>query len=237
MNTVLSDNPGRDGYRPTDDDRALLAAAVTSRRSVGPRRDMARDGEVPAGIYLMLEGWAVRCRQMRDGSRQILAILLPGDVCIDPPGRPLNHAIVALTPVRYGVIPYPQFGAAGAQSPDLAAALWRRQLEMASIQLEWIANSGRSAYERIAHLLCEIFARAKACGMTHDDECEFPLTQQDIAEVTGLTSVHVNRMLQQLRRERLIGLHARKLAMSDGKGLQQVALFKRDYLDVGRVQA
>ena len=236
MNTLLTEDPRREAYRPADGDRAVLAAAVSSRRSVGPRRDMVRDGEVPAGIYLMLEGWAVRCRQMRDGSRQILAILLPGDVCVDPPGRPLNHAIVTLTPVRYGVIPYPEFGETAGQSA-LVAALWRGQLEMASIQREWIANSGRSAHERIAHFLCELFARAKACGLTRGDECDFPLTQQDIAEVTGLTSVHVNRMLQQLRREGLIALHARKLVMSDGEGLQQVALFKRGYLDVGRVQA
>ena len=63
-------------------------------------------------------------------------------------------------------MPYPEFAPRPPESPDLAAALWRRQLETASIQLEWIANSGRSAYERIAHFLCEIFARAKACGMT-----------------------------------------------------------------------
>ena len=75
-------------------DRELFRAAVTAQRSIAPRHDMARDGEVPAGICLMLEGWAMRYRQMRRRfAARFCAILLPGDLCIDPPGRPLNHAI------------------------------------------------------------------------------------------------------------------------------------------------
>lgn len=235
--STLAADPRRGAHLTSDDDHVLLATAVTSRRAVSPRCDMVRQGETPTGIYLILEGWAIRCRQLPDGTRQILAVLLPGDVCIDPPERALNHAIVAVTPVRYGVIPYPEFGPAAATPPDLMAALWRRQLEMSSIQLEWLANSGRSAYERIAHFLCETFSRAKDCGLTTGDECEFPLTQQDIAEVTGLTSVHVNRTLQQLRRDGLIALHGRKLVMNDRRRLGQVALFKPAYLHFATQQA
>jgi len=208
----------------------LFRAAVASRKSVAPRRDLAREGDVPAGMYLILEGWAMRCRQRADGSRQILAILLPGDLCIDPPGRPLNHAIISLTQVRYGVLPHPEFHKDLAESPDFVAALWRRQLEMASIQLEWIANNGRSAYERIAHFLCETFSRARACGLARDNECEFPLTQQDIASVTGLTPVHVNRTLQQMRKEGLIELHGRRLGLLRPDGLGKAAIFDSAYL-------
>jgi CRP-like cAMP-binding protein len=208
----------------------LFRAAATSRKSVAPRRDLVREGETPAGMYLILEGWAMRCRQRADGSRQILAILLPGDLCIDPPGRPLNHAIISLTQVRYGVLPHPEFAADLADAPELVLALWRRQLETASIQLEWIANNGRSAYERIAHFLCETFSRAKACGLAHGDECEFPLTQQDIASVTGLTSVHVNRTLQQMRKDGLIELHGRRLVLLEPQGLSKAAIFDSAYL-------
>jgi CRP-like cAMP-binding protein len=193
---------------------------------------MVQEGDKPAGMYLILEGWAMRYRQRADGSRQIIAILLPGDLCIDPRGRPLNHTIASLTQVRYGVIPYLEFGERLAEAPDLAVALWRRQLETTSIQLEWIANSGRSAIERIAHFLCETFSRARACGLAHGNECEFPLTQQDIAGVTGLTSVHVNRTLQQMRKDGLIELNGKRLTLLKPDGLGEVAIFDSAYLRV-----
>jgi len=212
------------------EDRALFRAAAISQKSIGARMDLVREGDIPKGLYLIAEGWAVRYRQRSDGSRQILAILRPGDLCIDPPGRPLNHAIGSLTCVRYGVIPYPNFEDPPAGSSDLPAALWRRQLEVSSVQLEWIANSGRSAYERIAHFLCETYSRAKACGLVRDNQCEFPLTQHDIACVTGLTSVHVNRILQQLRREGLIELHGKRLVLLEPERLGQAAIFDSAYL-------
>jgi CRP-like cAMP-binding protein len=226
----LTDRASRELEPLSAGDAALFRAAVTSRRSIAPRCDLVREGEVPAGMYLILEGWAMRYRQRADGSRQILAILLPGDLCIDPAGRPLNHAIGSLTQVRYGVIPHPHFGEAMAETSDLAVALWRRQLEMSSIQLEWIANSGRSAYERIAHFLCETYSRAEACGLAVNNACVFPLTQQDVACVTGLTSVHVNRTLQQMRKEGLIELHGKRLSLLKPKGLGKVAIFDSAYL-------
>lgn len=228
-------NPStRDRQRLAEDDRARFRAAVTARRTIDPKRDLLREGDTPAGMYLILQGWAIRYRQRADGSRQILAILLPGDLCIDPPGRPLNHAIGSLTEVRYGVLPHLDFERAVAGAPDLAAALWRRQLEMASIQLEWITNSGRSAYQRIAHFLCETYSRARECGLAQDNVCEFPLTQQDIACVTGLTSVHVNRTLQEMRKEGLIELHGRRLVLLKPDGLGKAAIFDAAYL---RIQA
>jgi CRP-like cAMP-binding protein len=180
-------------------------------------------------MWLILEGWAMRYRQRADGSRQILAILLPGDLCIDPPHRPLNHAIASLTQVRYGLIPHPHFEDAG-DSSEFIGALWRRHLETTSIQLEWIANNGRSAYERIAHFLCETYARARSCGLAIGNACEFPLTQQDLASVTGLTSVHVNRTLQHMRKEGLIDLHGKRLVLLKPEGLGQAATFDSAYL-------
>jgi CRP-like cAMP-binding protein len=226
----LVDHAFRDPREAAGDDRTLFRAAMTSRRTVPARHDMVREGDTPAGMYLILEGWAMRYRQLADGSRQILAILLPGDLCIDPPGQALNHTIASLTQVRYGVVPHPEFGEGGGVSAAMAAALWRRQLETSSIQLEWIANSGRSAYERIAHFLCETFARARACGLTQANHCDFPLTQLDIASVTGLTSVHVNRTLQQLRKEGLIELHGKRLTLLKSEGLGKVAIFDPAYL-------
>jgi CRP-like cAMP-binding protein len=228
--TPILAHPFRDPATATADDRALFRAAITSRKSIAARQDLVGEGDVPAGMYLILEGWAMRYRQLADGSRQILAILLPGDLSIERPNRPLNHAIASLTPVRYGLLPHPDFEAVSVESPALAAALWRRQLEMSSIQIEWIANSGRNAIARISHFLCETFARARSCGLTHENECEFPLTQQDIASVTGLTSVHVNRTLQQLRKDGLIELRDKRLILLKPGGLGKVAIFDSAYL-------
>jgi CRP-like cAMP-binding protein len=208
----------------------LFRAAMTSRKSIAARQDLVREGDKPAGMYLILEGWAMRYRQRADGSRQILAVLLPGDLAIDPPHRPLNHAMCSLTQVRYGVIPHPHLGEEPGDWPELIAALWRRQLETTSIQLEWIANNGRSAYERIAHFLCETHARARSCGLANGNECEFPLTQQDLASVTGLTSVHVNRTLQHMRKEGLIELHGKRLILRKPNDLGRAATFDSAYL-------
>jgi CRP-like cAMP-binding protein len=229
----VPDSPFRDLNACAADDRALFRASVTSRRTVLPHCGIVREGDVVTGMLLVLEGWAMRYRQRADGSRQILAILLPGDLCIDPPGKRLNHTIASLTQVRFGIIPFPHFDEAAPDSSDLLAALWRRQLEMSSIQLEWIANGGRSAYERIAHFLCETFSRARACGLAEGNRCEFPLTQQDIACVTGLTSVHVNRTLQQMRKDGLIELQGKRLSLLKPEGLGRAAAFDSGYLARG----
>jgi hypothetical protein len=104
--TPILAHPFRDPATATADDRALFRAAITSRKSIAARQDILREGDKPAGMYLVLEGWVMRYRQRADGSRQILAILLPGDLCINPPHRPLDHSIGSLTPVRYGVLSY-----------------------------------------------------------------------------------------------------------------------------------
>jgi hypothetical protein len=105
-----------------------------------------------------------------------------------------------------------------------------------SIQREWIVNIGqRSARERIAHLFCEMFLRLESVGLAEVFSCDFPLTQTDIAETTGLTSVHVNRTLQELRREGLIVLERQRLTIPDMLALQRVGLFNPDYLHIRRL--
>jgi CRP-like cAMP-binding protein len=180
---------------------------------------------------VILEGWGMRYKDLDDGRRQILAFLLPGDVCFNLPDVPLSHCICALTTLRYGTIPLRQLEH-GQPSSALARAMWRKQLAASAIQLEWLANSGRPAYEATAHLLCELFARAQAAGLAQDNCCEFPVTQFDLACALGLTSVHVNRTLQQLRRDGLIELRARKLCVIDSRGLREAAQFDRTYLQL-----
>jgi len=105
-----------------------------------------------------------------------------------------------------------------------------------SIHREWIVNVGqRSARQRIAHLFCEMFLRLESIGLTDGFSCDFPLTQNDIAETTGLTSVHVNRSIQELRREGLIVFGRRRLTIPDMLALEGAGLFNPDYLHIKRL--
>jgi CRP-like cAMP-binding protein len=121
------------------------------------------------------------------------------------------------------------------ESPRITQALWWHELVVAAIQREWTTNVGqRSAFERIAHLCCELFLRLRAVGQTRGDTCDFPLTQADLADATGLTSVHVNRTIQELRREGLITLHKRLLTIHDLDRLMTACMFNPNYLHLNR---
>jgi CRP-like cAMP-binding protein len=119
------------------------------------------------------------------------------------------------------------------EHPRITQALLWHELVSAATQREWLLNVGqRSAHERLAHLLVEIYLRLRTVGLAHDGRCDFPLTQTDLAEVSGLTSVHVNRMLQELRSEGLIELERKQLHIPEIERLMEVAMFNSDYLHV-----
>lgn len=217
----------RDAFNPLGMP-ALPATAVTGYRSA--RQDVIGERERADGLLVVLEGWAVRYKQLADGRRQILAILLPGDCAYHPPGRLLDYAIGTLTPLRYARMSHNELRAE--DQPGLAQMIWRSRLLECSIAQRWLTGLGQlSAYERITHLLCEIHVRAEAGGMVSRGTCEFPLTQQDIAHATGLTSVHVNRTLQQLRHEGLFDIRGKHLYPLDVDRARRVAGFDPSYLD------
>lgn len=100
-----------------------------------------------------------------------------------------------------------------------------------AIQREWTLNLGqRTAYERLSHLMVEMFLRLQTVGLTNGNACDFPLTQVDLADATGLTAVHVNRTLQELRKDGLIELQSRRLVIPDMRALKGVAMFNDNYL-------
>jgi CRP-like cAMP-binding protein len=124
-----------------------------------------------------------------------------------------------------------QFDELTANHPRITQALWWDALVTVAIQREWTLNVGqRDAYERIAHLLVELFLRLRAVGLTDGKRCDFPVTQVDLADATGLTSVHVNRMLQDLRRDGLVELEKRSLTIPDLQRLKDAAMFNENYL-------
>ncbi len=217
-----------------EDERAALdAAAAGPPIAVRQRRDIIREGDSPRGVNLILEGWAFRYKTLEDGRRQIIAFFLPGDLC-DLHGyilKEMDHSVGALTPVRYTEIPREKIEALTGAGGRLGHALWWDTLVAAAVQREWTVNLGqRDAIERLSHLFCELFFRLRAVGLVDGCRCEIPLTQTDLAEATGMTPVHVNRMVQELRARGLIHWKGREFEAVDLDGLCDVAMFNPTYL-------
>ena len=216
-----------------DDLAAIEQVTSKNIRKIDARRDIIREGDKPTAVNVMIEGWACRYKQLPDGRRQIVSFFIPGDLC-DTNVFILNemdHSIATITNVRLAQISAGDFEQLMNQSPRLTAALWWHELVSASIQREWTTNVGqRTAAERIAHLFCETFVRLRVVGMADGNSCEWPLTQYDLAEATGLTAVHVNRTLQDLRRQGLIELQGRRLTIPDLDRLMSAGQFNANYL-------
>ena len=202
-------------------------------RDIAARRDLIREGDNPHNLYLLLSGWACRYKTLPDGRRQIVALFLPGDFCDLHIYilKEMDHSVGALTSLKAAEIGRDDFEQLLSEHPRITQALWWDELVKIAIQREWTVNLGqRSAYERIAHLLCECFLRLRTVGLTTDNSCPFPLTQVDLADATGLTAVHVNRTLQELRKDGLIELHSRTLSIPNLSALKAAGLFNDNYL-------
>lgn len=219
--------------RLSQEDRAALEGLRSSMMETQPRRDIVREGDQPKVVRLIVSGWACRYKALPDGRRQIVAFFMPGDFCDLNVYilKEMDHSIGAITQVRYAVITPEEMDRVTHDRPRIAQALWWHELVNASVQREWLLNIGqRTAYERIGHLLIELFLRLRSVHLTQGTSCSFPITQIDIADATGLTPVHVNRILGDLRREGLIELSRKRLTIPDMGKLKLAALFNPNYL-------
>lgn len=215
-------------------DLAILNRASTERvRHFGPRVDIVREGEKPKDVHLILSGWAYRYKQLEDGRRQVVSFFLPGDICDMNVFilREMDHSIGTITAVSIADLSCEFFDKVAAGHPRIVTAFWWENLVSAAIQREWTMSLGqRTALERMAHLLCEIWLRLRLAGLTQGASCDFPLTQGDLADATGLSKVHVNRTLQELRADGLIVLKGKTLAVPNLERLMRTALFNPNYL-------
>lgn len=216
-----------------DDREALDAMAAHKVRRREARRDIIREGESPTHLNLILSGWACRYKALADGRRQIVAFFMPGDICDLHVYvlREMDHSIGAITPVTYAEVPRSVFEETTEGRPRLMQAMWWDSLVTAAIQREWTTDIGqRSAIERLGHLFLELFHRQESVGLTRGNECDLPLTQIELADAMGMTPVHVNRMLQELRGLGLIELTGKHLVVPDREGLTRLAQFNPNYL-------
>lgn len=226
-------------YMPLDeaDRAALLALEAGPPASREARCDIASEGENPTVIRLLVSGWACRYKDLPDGRRQIVGFFLPGDFCDLNVFilSELDHSIGALTAVRYYEIQPQQFQDVIDERPHLVRALLWHEMVTSGIQREWLLSIGqRSPLERLAHLFVELYYRLQAVGLATGLGFDFPITQNHLAEANGLSLVHLNRTLQEMRRENLIELSDRQLRIVDLERLKKVAMFNSNYLHFNR---
>jgi CRP-like cAMP-binding protein len=219
-------------------DRAALLALPHRVHSVEPTTYVVREGDRPDRACLILSGFAYRHKVTVDGARQIVSVHIPGDF-VDLEGSLLNiadHNVQALTRCEMAYIPRDALRALILGHPRIAMAMWIDTLIDGSIFREWVVNVGRrDARSRIAHLLCEFARRMEVAGLADEYRYELPMTQEQLADATGLTPVHVNRVLKTLDREGLIRRDRRFIAIPDWPALRQAAGFSEIYLHLDQV--
>ncbi len=202
-------------------------------RDVVPRQDIMPEGTSSSSCCIILNGWTCCYQMLNQGRRQILSLHVPGDV---PDLQSLHlskpdFGMAALTPATIAVVPHTDLRGLVESFPAMATALWREALITAAVHRAWMTGLGRrDARGRLAHLFCELYLRLKAVGLTEGHTLPMPLRQPDLADALGLTPVHVNRTLRDMRAEGLISLRIRRLEIVDWAALRAAGEFSPQYL-------
>ena len=231
LNPFIVKMQRRDGFSAQE--RAVLEDAVARVRVLGPHEDVVREGDRPTDSTLVLEGVTCRYNLLGDGKRQITAIHVTGDF-VDLHSFPLkvmDHGVATLTTCRLGVVPHVRLKAITEQFPHLTRILWLSTLMDGSIHRQWIVTMGRMpALGQLAHLLCELYLRLEAVNEASDLRFRLPLTQTDLADTLGLTPVHVNRIVQELRQNGVVLWRTPDVQILDWDRLVELAEFDPRYL-------
>jgi CRP-like cAMP-binding protein len=204
---------------------------------VHAKNDIISEGNRPERVHLIVRGWAARYKLLADGRRQITAFLIPGDFCdlhVAVLGY-MDHGIVAISECHVAYIDSKELDRVTSENSRLAKSMWWSTLVDEATLRQWVVNVGRrDAYQRIAHILCEMYSRMSLVGLVADGRLALPLTQDDLADATGLTPVHVNRTLQRLRKEGLIEIGSGRLHILDIVALRNRGGFDSNYLHIER---
>lgn len=204
-----------------------------TRKTFQKEQYLVREGQVADECALLLSGFAYRQKILRDGSRQIISIHIPTEF-VDLQNSMLglaDHNVQSLNQCEVALISIKALLHLQETRPAIRHAMWMETLIDSSVFREWVVNVGRRASKaRIAHLLCELAIRLAKVGGGQHGTFEFPLTQEQLADATGMTPVHTNRTLQKLRKDGLIQLTGRSLQILDWEGLKEVGDFDEMYL-------
>lgn len=194
---------------------------------------IAEIGDRPSVCSIMLEGWACRYKMVAEDSRQIMSFHLAGDI-VDVQSvflKTMDHSIAALTPLKLALVQHRDVHELLRRLPGISVAFWRDALVESAIFREWLVGIGRrTAHQRIAHVLCEMATKARVVGLNDGYTFPWPITQTELADALGLSSVHVNRVIGDLKGWGLVTFSRKTFVADDWKGLKALAQFDPDYL-------
>lgn len=217
------------------DEKRILRNMVVRIKEFRADEDMVREGARPTDSTLLLEGFAARYKDLPNGKRQITALHVPGDF-VDLHSfllKTMDHGIMALSGCKTGAVPHETLREISERHPHLTRLLWLNTLLDGAIHREWLVAMGRrAALGQMAHLFCELFLRLQAVGLTEDRSFRLPLTQAELGDTLGLSTVHVNRVLQELRASRLVSWRGATVTIEDWDGLARVAEFDPAFLNL-----
>jgi CRP-like cAMP-binding protein len=219
----------------TAEETRILESTCSRTQRLESQTDTVCEGDRPSNCNLLLEGIVCRYVILEDGRRQIMSFHTPGDIfdahsfLLDE----MDHSIRTLTPCTVALIPHTAMVEITERHPRIARAIWKDTLVDAAIFRQWIANIGRrSAYQRLAHLICEIFIKHDIVGLSDGLSIAWPFTQMDLGDAAGLSVVHVNRTLQELRAKGLIATTRDRLTIGDWDALVRAGAFNARYLQL-----
>lgn len=221
----------------SDVERQAIESLPVRTHTLAARQDIARDGDKPAHCCLILDGWICRYKLLGDGRRQIFSFHIRGDV---PDLQNLHvptmdHSLATVTQATVAFIDHDNLHELTLRHPSVGTLFWRETLIDAAIFREWMVGMGRrSAFEHMAHLFCELYLKLQAVGLAENYRCRLPIAQTDLADALGLTPVHVNRVLRDMREQTLITLHAHTLVIEAWDELVRIAGFDPTYLNLER---
>ena len=224
----------------SDAEKDALQSLSGTVKTLEADQDIVREGERPSTCCLVLDGFVHRYKMTETGKRQILSFHISGDI---PDLQSLHlevmdHSLGTLARSTLAFLPHDTVRDLIRSCPRIGDAFWRETLIDAAVFREWMLGLGRrEAYGRMAHLLCELYVRLKAVGLANGHGYEMPLTQAELGDALGLSTVHVNRTLQDLRGEGLITLQGGSVAVLDWEGLRKAGEFDPTYLHLRKEAA
>jgi CRP-like cAMP-binding protein len=225
----------------TREERDRLDALVAfKQRELRAQEDIIADGAHSDYCHVLLTGLACRYKILPDGERQIMAFLVPGDLCDAEIFvlKKMDHAVGTLAPSTTAMIHSAEMKTLLREASPLSEALWWGTMTDLGVLRERIVDQGRrDASERLAHLLYEMLVRYRVTGSARGLSIDFPITQADLADATGMTPSHVNRVLQRFREDGLIELHNRTLTITNPPRLKSLGQFDATYLHLDRTEA
>jgi CRP-like cAMP-binding protein len=216
-----------------EDDVQAIRSLPVSIKHYRANQPAVRDGARPTECCIIAEGFCVRAKITSSGQRQILSIHIPGEI---PDLQSLHlhvmdHDLITLTGCTLGFISHGPLRDITRRRPNIAQILWRDSMVEAALFREWIVNVGRRpALNRLAHTIVELRERLKVIGRVADNQFDMPLTQQQVGETMGMTAVHANRIIKQLRDEAVVDFCRGRVTILDEARLQQLADFDDCYL-------